>query len=163
MMMGMGHLRPRASMVRAGAGGSGARSASMTGTGSAAGWSAGRAARSRPNSLVRRPVMYTPSRSHHARPGCRYARRRAKSTITRLGFPPPITRQGETVLTLWQGSWIAGLAVGVLVWGLILWAVIFHRKRGDRLPPQARYNTPIEIMFTSVPFVLIAVLFYFTA
>ena len=25
----------------------------------------------------------------------------------------------------------------------------------DRLPPQARYNTPIEIMFTSVPFVLI--------
>jgi cytochrome c oxidase subunit 2 len=84
-------------------------------------------------------------------------------TFTRLGFPPPITRQGETVVTLWQGSWIAGLAVGVLVWGLILWAVIFHRKRGDRLPPQARYNTPIEIMFTSVPFVLIAVLFYFTA
>jgi cytochrome c oxidase subunit II len=85
------------------------------------------------------------------------------NAFTRLGFPPPITKQGETVLTLWQGSWIAGLAVGVLVWGLILWAVIFHRKRGDRLPPQARYNTPIEIMFTSVPFVLIAVLFYFTA
>ena len=84
-------------------------------------------------------------------------------TFTRLGFPPPITKQGETVLTLWQGSWIAGLAVGVLVWGLILWAVIFHRKRGDRLPPQARYNMPIEIMYTAVPFVLIAVLFYFTA
>ena len=85
------------------------------------------------------------------------------NTFTRLGFPPPITRQGETTLTLWQGSWIAGLAVGVLVWGLILWAVIFHRKRGDRLPPQARYNMPIEIMYTAVPFVLIAVLFYFTA
>ena len=85
------------------------------------------------------------------------------NTFTRLGFPPPITRQGETVLTLWQGSWIAGLAVGVLVWGLILWAVIFHRKRGDKLPPQARYNMPIEIMYTAVPFVLIAVLFYYTA
>ena len=84
-------------------------------------------------------------------------------TFTRLGFPDPITEQGKTILTLWQGSWIAGLAVGVVVWGLILWAVIFHRKRGDRLPPQARYNTPIEIMFTSVPFVLIAVFFYFTA
>ena len=46
---------------------------------------------------------------------------------------------------------------------MILWAVIFHRKRGDRLPPQARYNMPIEIMYTAVPFVLIAVLFYFTA
>ena len=84
-------------------------------------------------------------------------------TFTRLGFPNPITEQGKTVLTLWQGSWIAGLAVGALVWGLILWAVIFHRKRGDKLPPQARYNMPIEIMYTAVPFVLIAVLFYFTA
>jgi cytochrome c oxidase subunit 2 len=86
-------------------------------------------------------------------------------TFTRLGFPNPITEQGKTVLTLWQGSWIAGLAVGVLVWGMILWAVIFHRKRrGDnKLPPQARYNMPIEIMYTAVPFVLIAVFFYFTA
>ena len=84
-------------------------------------------------------------------------------TFTRLGFPDPITNQGKTILTLWQGSWIAGLAVGALVWGLILWAVIFHRKRGDRLPPQVRYNMPIEIMYTAVPFVLIAVFFYFTA
>ncbi len=84
-------------------------------------------------------------------------------TFTRLGFPNPITEQGKTTLTLWQGSWIAGLAVGVLVWGLILWAVVFHRKRSDKLPPQARYNMPIEIMYTAVPFVLIAVLFYYTA
>ena len=84
-------------------------------------------------------------------------------SFTRLGFPDPITEQGKTVLTLWQGSWIAGLAVGVVVWGLILWAVVFHRKRGDRLPPQVRYNMPIEIMYTAIPFVLIAVFFYFTA
>ncbi len=86
----------------------------------------------------------------------------ANNTFTRVGFPNPITEQGKTVVSLWQGSWIAGLAVGVLIWGMILWAVIFHRKRGNRLPDQARYNTPIEIMFTTVPFVLIAVLFYFT-
>ncbi len=84
------------------------------------------------------------------------------NSFTRLGFPNPITEQGKTTLTLWQGSWIAGLAVGAVVWGLILWAVIFHRKRGDKLGPQARYNMPIEIMYTAVPFVLIAVLFYFT-
>ena len=85
------------------------------------------------------------------------------NSFTRLGFPDPITEQGKTVVTLWQGSWIAGLGVGVVVWGLILWAVVFHRKRGDRLPPQVRYNMPIEIVYTAVPFVLIAVLFYFTA
>jgi cytochrome c oxidase subunit 2 len=83
--------------------------------------------------------------------------------FTRLGWPAPITKQGKVMLTLWQGSWIAALAVGVVVWGLILWACIFHRKRSDELPPQVRYNLPIEIMYTVVPFILIAVMFYFTA
>jgi cytochrome c oxidase subunit 2 len=83
--------------------------------------------------------------------------------FTRLGFPDPVTEQGKITLSLWQGSWIAGLLVGCVVWGLILWAVIFHRKRGDKLPPQVRYNMPIEILYTIVPFVLIAVLFYYTA
>jgi cytochrome c oxidase subunit 2 len=85
------------------------------------------------------------------------------SSFTRLGFPDPITEQGKTVLTLWQGSWIAAFGVGAVVWGLILWAVIFHRKRGNKLPQQARYNMPIDILYTAVPFVLIAILFYYTA
>jgi cytochrome c oxidase subunit 2 len=85
------------------------------------------------------------------------------NSFTRLGFPDPITEQGKTILTIWQGSWITAFGVAAVIWGLILWAVIFHRKRGDKLPPQARYNMPIEIMYTAVPFVLIAVLFYFTA
>jgi cytochrome c oxidase subunit 2 len=84
-------------------------------------------------------------------------------TFTRMGFPNPVTKQGAITLSLWQGSWIAGLLVGAVVWGMILWAVIFHRKRGDKLPPQVRYNMPIEILYTVVPFVLIAVLFYYTA
>jgi cytochrome c oxidase subunit II len=84
-------------------------------------------------------------------------------TFTRMGFPNPITKQGAITLSLWQGSWIAGLLVGAVVWGMIVWAVIFHRKRGDKLPPQVRYNMPIEILYTIVPFVLIAVLFYYTA
>jgi cytochrome c oxidase subunit II len=84
-------------------------------------------------------------------------------TFTRLGFPNPVTTQGAITLSLWQGSWIAGLLVGAVVWGMIVWAVIFHRKRGDKLPPQVRYNMPIEILYTVVPFVLIAVLFYYTA
>ena len=85
------------------------------------------------------------------------------NTFTRIGFPNPITKQGLVTLHLWQGSWIAGLLVGAVVWGMIVWAVIFHRKRGDKLPPQVRYNMPIEILYTVVPFVLIAVLFYYTA
>jgi cytochrome c oxidase subunit 2 len=84
-------------------------------------------------------------------------------TFTRMGFPDPVTKQGALTLSLWQGSWVAGLLVGAVVWGMIVWSVLFHRRRGDKLSPQVRYNMPIEILYTVVPFVLIAVLFYYTA
>ncbi|CAL9575422.1 Cytochrome c oxidase subunit 2 [Nocardiopsis dassonvillei] len=87
----------------------------------------------------------------------------ASNELTRLGMPEPITEQAERVLSLWQGSWVAAFAVGILVWGLIIWSIIFHRKRSEQLPPQVRYNMPIEALYTVLPIVVIAVLFYFTA
>jgi cytochrome c oxidase subunit 2 len=83
--------------------------------------------------------------------------------IPSFGFPHPITAQGHRVLALWKGSSVAALAVGIVVWGLILFCVVAFRKRNDQLPPQVHYNIPIEILYTVLPFVMIAVLFYFTA
>jgi cytochrome c oxidase subunit II len=80
-----------------------------------------------------------------------------------LGLRQPATNQGSIILHLWQGSWIAALGVGVLVWGMIVWAIIFYRRRSDRIPHQVRYNLPIEMLYTIVPFVMIGVLFFFTA
>jgi len=81
----------------------------------------------------------------------------------RFGFPEAITPQGDSILTLWIGSSIAALVVGVFVWGLILWCCVRYRKRSDTLPRQVRYNLPIEVLYTAVPFVIVAVLFYYTA
>ncbi|MEU7638686.1 MULTISPECIES: aa3-type cytochrome oxidase subunit II [unclassified Streptomyces] len=83
----------------------------------------------------------------------------------RLGMPTPVTEQAPRILSLWQGSWAAALATGVLVWGLIIWSVIFHRRSRTKVevPAQTRYNMPIEALYTIVPFIIIAVLFYFTA
>jgi cytochrome c oxidase subunit II len=89
--------------------------------------------------------------------GCR------SNAFTRMGMVPPVTKQGDLVLHLWQGSWIAAWAVGIVVWGLIVCAVIFYRKRSDRVPHQVRYNLPIEILYTVLPFIMIGVMFYFTA
>ena len=83
--------------------------------------------------------------------------------FTRMGFPVPVTKQGQVTLTLWQGSWAAAWAVGAVVWGLIIWAIIFHRKRSERPPHQVRYNLPIEMLYTVVPFIMVGVLFFFTA
>jgi cytochrome c oxidase subunit 2 len=85
------------------------------------------------------------------------------NAFTRLGMPEPITTQGKIILTLWQGSWIAAWAVGAVVWGLVIWTVIVYRKRSNDLPAQVRYNMPIEVLYTIVPFIMVAVLFYFTA
>jgi cytochrome c oxidase subunit 2 len=81
----------------------------------------------------------------------------------RFGWPRGITEQSEHMLDLWIGSVIAALVVGVFVWGLIFWVVVRYRKRGDELPAQTRYNLPIEIIYTVIPFLIIAVLFYYTA
>jgi cytochrome c oxidase subunit 2 len=83
--------------------------------------------------------------------------------FTRQGMLEPVTKQGQIILNMWQGSWVAAWAVGAVVWGGILWAVIFHRKRGDALPRQVRYNLPIELLYTVLPFIMVGVLFFFTA
>ncbi|MFG3255952.1 cytochrome c oxidase subunit II [Streptomyces sp. NPDC048172] len=91
--------------------------------------------------------------------GCTY------KDFPRLGMPTPVTDEAPRILSLWQGSWAAALAVGVLVWGLILWSVIFHRRSKTKVevPAQTRYNMPIEALYTVVPIIIISVLFYFTA
>ncbi|MEU5807073.1 MULTISPECIES: aa3-type cytochrome oxidase subunit II [unclassified Streptomyces] len=83
----------------------------------------------------------------------------------RLGFPYPVTEEAPRILSLWQGSWAAALVTGILVWGLILWSVIFHRRSRTKVevPPQTRYNMPIEALYTVVPLIIVSVLFYFTA
>jgi cytochrome c oxidase subunit 2 len=85
------------------------------------------------------------------------------NAFTRQGLLVPVTKQGQVILAMWQGSWIAAWAVGIIVWGGILWAIVFHRKRGDHLPRQVRYNLPIEILYTVLPFIMVGVLFFFTA
>jgi cytochrome c oxidase subunit 2 len=83
----------------------------------------------------------------------------------RLGMPTPVTEEAPRILALWQGSWAAALATGALVWGLILWSVFFHRRSRTKveIPPQNRYNLPIEALYTLVPLIIVSVLFYFTA
>jgi cytochrome c oxidase subunit 2 len=75
------------------------------------------------------------------------------------------TSQAPIISSLWVGSWVAALAVGIITWGLMLWAMIVYRRRKGQtgLPVQLRYNMPIEIFFTATPLILVLGLFAFTA
>ncbi|SEP17041.1 aa3-type cytochrome oxidase subunit II [Trujillonella endophytica] len=80
----------------------------------------------------------------------------------RWGWPEGITEQSQDIKELWIWSVIAALIVGILVWALIFWSMVKHRKKGDELPRQTAYNLPLEIVYSIIPFLIIAGLFFFT-
>ena len=85
--------------------------------------------------------------------------------VLRFGWPVGVTPQADHMRTLWTGSVIAALVVGFITWGAMFWAMIFHRKRAgddDEPPRQTQYNLPVEIVFTVIPTIIVAVLFAFT-
>jgi cytochrome c oxidase subunit 2 len=85
--------------------------------------------------------------------------------ISGMGYPKNTTSINDISLSLWQGAWIAAGVVGVITLVLILWPAIFHRKNDEKkgeFPKQTQYNVPIEVLYTVIPFIIVAVLFYFT-
>jgi cytochrome c oxidase subunit 2 len=81
-----------------------------------------------------------------------------------MDLPDPATKEGAITQNLWQGAWIAAWGVGIVTWGLMLWAAIAYRRRHKNdVPGQTKYNIPIEILYTVVPLIMVLGLFWFTA
>jgi cytochrome c oxidase subunit 2 len=82
-----------------------------------------------------------------------------------MGFEENLSSVNDISLSLWQGAWIAAGVVGLITLVLIVWPAIFHRKKvgAPEFPKQTQYNVPVEIAYTIIPFIIVAVLFYFTA
>ena len=82
-----------------------------------------------------------------------------------LGYPKGTSSVNDISLSLWQGAWITAGVVGIATLILILWPAVFHRAKKEKgeFPKQTQYNIPIEIVYTVIPFLIVAVLFYFTA
>ena len=66
------------------------------------------------------------------------------------GFPEGVSSVNDASLSLWQGAWIAAGVVGVFT------------LDGPEFPKQTQYNVPVEIAYTLIPFIIVAVLFYYT-
>jgi cytochrome c oxidase subunit 2 len=76
-----------------------------------------------------------------------------------FGLPESVTTQGDEVTKLWRIFTSTALVIGILVWGLILWSVVRYRRRSDALPKQTLFNIPVEIVYTTLPLVVVAFLF----
>ena len=85
-----------------------------------------------------------------------------RETWERGAIPEGASNHSDNIITLWQWTWVAALATGVLVWGLIFYVLIKYRRRSaDEIPVQTRYNLPMEILYTIAPVVMVLVFFFF--
>jgi cytochrome c oxidase subunit 2 len=83
-------------------------------------------------------------------------------TVVRPAFAPPITDEAESIEDVWALFLWIGLGVLALVTVLVLWVSIRYRRRDDRLPRQKHYNIPMEVAYTTIPFLVVCALFAVT-
>jgi cytochrome c oxidase subunit 2 len=79
--------------------------------------------------------------------------------VDSIGTWSPPTTQAALLRSDWLVFLWTGLAVAALVYGLIFYALLRWRRRGAELPRQFRRNNRLEVAYTVVPLVMVAVLF----
>jgi cytochrome c oxidase subunit 2 len=78
-------------------------------------------------------------------------------------MPDRASAEGPYTYELWKWAWVAAMVTGVIVWGLIFYAVVkFRRRSDDEVPRQTRYNLPLEVFYTIAPILMVIVFFYWT-
>jgi cytochrome c oxidase subunit II len=93
-------------------------------------------------------------------------------SLPTFGAPDSAAEEGDSILSLWQGFFLTALGVAGLVWGLLIYVLLRFRKSAnpagggdsdvDELPSQRAYNIPVEVIYTSVPILVVAALFGFS-
>jgi cytochrome c oxidase subunit II len=79
--------------------------------------------------------------------------------VTGIGASPGATTSSKSVYHLWQGFTVGAFIVGTITTVLIVWAVIFYRRKGDHIPKQSQYNLPLEWTYTIIPILIVIGLF----
>jgi cytochrome c oxidase subunit II len=72
------------------------------------------------------------------------------------------TSQAHDEFTLYAGTFIAAIVVGVITAALIIWSIVRYRRRSDAIPRQFQNHFGLEIVYTIVPVIIVLVLFGFT-
>ena len=89
----------------------------------------------------------------------------AGCTLPRFGAPDPASDQGKRIGSLYSGFFVAAVVVAAVVWVLLAFVLIRYRRRAgdeDHIPSQKPYNIPIEVAYTAIPVLIVAVLFFFS-
>ena len=100
--------------------------------------------------------------------GCEVAPPEAVSRVLDMGWPDPITPEGESMYNFWVWVWVTAWTIGIIMWALFLTAIVrWNRKAKEKkgegeFPKQLQYNVPLELVLTGAPIIIVMVLFFFT-
>jgi cytochrome c oxidase subunit 2 len=86
----------------------------------------------------------------------------AQSVVNSFFPPAPATTQGQSIHDLYTLVFAIAVVIFAVVEGLIIWSVIRYRRRpgDDELPPQTHGHNVAELIWTIVPTVIVAFLFF---
>ena len=78
--------------------------------------------------------------------------------------PAPVTDRAHEIYWLYLFVFVISVSIFVLVEGLIIFAVLRYRRKptDTELPPQIHGNNTLEVVWTVVPTILVAVMFVFS-
>ncbi len=72
------------------------------------------------------------------------------------------TKQGHDIFKLYSGMMTTGIIVGGLVGILIVYTLFRYRRRSDAMPSQFHENLVIEVLYTTIPIIIVIGLFVVT-
>lgn len=72
-----------------------------------------------------------------------------------LNMPRGVTPYAHRVYELHMGVLWACVAIGVVVFGIMIWSIIFHRKSRNPEPSKFTHNSRIEAIWTTIPFIIL--------
>src|SRR5688500_2489611 len=86
----------------------------------------------------------------------------ASGTVDSFFPPDAATVQGEDIRGLYDVVFLFAAAIFIGVEALIIWTVVRYRRKpgDDDLPPQTHGNNLAEILWTVIPTVIVAFLFF---
>ncbi|MDA8118348.1 MAG: cytochrome c oxidase subunit II [Actinomycetota bacterium] len=81
--------------------------------------------------------------------------------VTDFGMHTGATTQGHDIFSLYQTFIYMVIVVAIVTFGGLLYVLVrFGRKNGDKVPRQRHSNVKIEIVYTVIPAIIVAAIFF---
>lgn len=83
------------------------------------------------------------------------------NNIFKFGLPYGVTPEAAALREFWMWVIAASMTIGVIMWAVMFWSMAMHRasRHSEEFPRQTGYNVPLELVLTTIPVIIVSLLF----